>query len=49
MGENLNKTVHISFTKEDFEKIKSAAKKLGMPVSVYVKMIFLKNFESENL
>ena len=45
MAENNNKTVHISLTPEDFEKIKTAAKELGMPTSVFVKMTVLKSLK----
>lgn len=42
----MQKTVHINFNTEDFDKIKTEAKKLGMPISTYIKMIVLKNIQS---
>ena len=34
---------HISFPPEDYKKIQDEAKKLGMPVSIYCKMLVLKS------
>ncbi len=42
MAENNNKTVHISFTQSDYNLLKTEAEKLGMPISVLVKMTVLK-------
>jgi len=46
MAVNNNKTVHISFSPEDYKKIQDEAKKLGMPVSIYCKMLVLKSLTS---
>lgn len=38
--------VHIRFDRDLHEKIKAEAKKLGMPVSTYIKMSVLKSLPS---
>ena len=47
MAENNNKTVHISFTPEDYKLLKIEAEKLGMPISVLVKMCILKSLKHD--
>lgn len=42
MADSPNKTVHIGFSASDYKKIQEAAKKLGLPVSVYCKMLVMK-------